>query len=94
MDIRYLTVKALIASKEIEDFGSIFKHIPYTLVARDCGISARRLKGWIANPENIQFGLLLRLSELLECDYETLLNLILGNSRVLQSMIRKSTKRR
>ncbi len=94
MDKHYLTVKTLIESKEIQDFGSIFKHIPYTVVARDCGITVERLKDWIANPEKMQVGLVLTLSEMLEYDFISLSNMLIKSSAVLQSMLKESPKRK
>jgi hypothetical protein len=68
MDSRYTTVKGLIESNKIKDFQSIFLHIPASVVANDCGVSVKKLEGWVAHPENIELGFVFTLSELLECD--------------------------
>jgi hypothetical protein len=75
-DIRYESVKVMIESGRIHEFQQIFNFLPKSIMAHDLGTNNNRMTRLINHVEQFTLDELFRISQLLEINYKTVLNLI------------------
>lgn len=75
-DVRYKTVRIVMAAAEIKTFKDIFKIIPKSIVAKDMHTNNNRMERLINNPDGFTLAEINVLAKLFGCEYNKLRDLV------------------